>query len=91
MRMPVWKLWEEMCCAKVRICFMPMEVSGLNSTQIVPIEGGGLGFEAVGGVEYFSSMAAVGRAEKVIFLRLEGDVLGGGFGLWTGMLGRGES
>lgn len=71
MRMPVWKLCEDICWAKVRICLMPMLVSALNSTQMVPmLGGGGVGAEAVGGWEYFSSMAAVGRAEKVIFLRL---------------------
>ena len=47
-----------------------MVVSELNSTQIVPIVGvAGLDVEVGGGV-CFSNMAAVGRAEKVIFLRL---------------------
>lgn len=90
MRIPVWKLWEDMCCANCRICFIPIEVSALNSTQMVPILGGdGVGCEVVGGTLYFSIMAAVGRAEKVIFLRLgEGDVLVDVMG-WNGMGGRG--
>lgn len=71
-RMPVWKLCCVTICAKFRSCLIPIVVSELNSTQIVPMEGpAGFGFEAVGGVVYFSSMAVVGRAEKVIFLRLQ--------------------
>lgn len=70
-RTPVWKLCWVTICAKDRICLIPMVVSGLNSTHIVPMDGGaGLGFEAVGGVVYFSIMDVVGRAEKFIFFRL---------------------
>ena len=58
-------------CAKFLICLIPIVVSELNSTQIVPIEGVGFGFEAVAGGVYFSSIVVVGRAEKVIFLRLQ--------------------
>lgn len=72
-RMPVWKLCCVTICAKFRICLMPIVISELNSTQIVPIEGEGFGLEGVGKVVYFSSIAAVGRAEKVIFLRLHRD------------------
>ena len=71
-RMPVWKLCCEMCWAKVRICFMPMEGSLLNSIQIVPI--GGVPAGALEGGACFSSMAAEGRAEKVIFLRLKARI-----------------
>lgn len=53
---------------------MPIDNSGLNSIQMVPIEGGGgLGLDAVGRWVYFSIMATVGRAENVIFLRLRGQ------------------
>ena len=52
---------------------MPIAESLLNSTQTVPIDGaGGLGLEAVEGMEYFSIMAMDGLAWKVIFLRLGG-------------------
>lgn len=69
-RMPVWKLCCVTICAKFLICLIPIVVSELNSTQMVPMEGVGIGFEEVGGGVYFSSMVVVGRAEKVIFLRL---------------------
>lgn len=49
---------------------MPIEVSELNSIQMVPIWAGALG-GALGDRACLSSMEAEGRAEKVIFLRLE--------------------
>lgn len=49
-------------------------MSELNSTQMVPMEGVGFGLEEVGGGVYFSSMVVVGRAEKVIFLRLPNKI-----------------
>lgn len=56
---------------------MPIEpVSVENSIQIVPIVALGFGAEGVGRGVYFWSMEVVGRAEKVIFLRLEGGVFG---------------
>lgn len=47
-----------------------------NSIQMVPIVALGFGAEEVGRGVYFWSMEVVGRAEKVIFLRLEGSFLG---------------
>lgn len=69
-----------------------MEVSGLNSTQTVPIEGGGgLGLDAVGRLVYLSIMATVGRAENVIFLRLEQNVRIGGKSLAEGLWNKEET
>lgn len=49
---------------------MPIEASELNSIQMVPIWAGA-SVGALGGRACFSSMEPEGRAEKVIFLRLE--------------------
>lgn len=71
MRMPVWKLFAERCWAKFRICLIPTEVSGRNSTQMVPISAlGGFGLLAVGGLAYFFIIASLGLAEKVMSFRL---------------------
>lgn len=61
---------------------MPIEPDSVeNSIQIVPTAADGFGAELVGRGVYFSSMDVVGRAEKVIFLRLSGfSAAGGGEG-----------
>lgn len=61
---------------------MPIEPDSVeNSIQIVPTAADGFGTELVGRGVYFSSMDVVGRAEKVIFLRLSGfSAAGGGEG-----------
>jgi hypothetical protein len=49
-----------------------VKVASRNSTQIVPISGeAGLGSLAVTGLEYLFIMASLGRAEKLIPLRLD--------------------
>lgn len=47
-----------------------MEVSEANSTHTVPTCGAGVGSLGVGSGVCLAIMAAVGRAEKFIFLRL---------------------
>lgn len=60
---------------------MPIEPDSVeNSIQIVPTAADGFGAELVGRGVYFSSMDVVGRAEKVIFLRLSGVFREGGRG-----------
>ena len=60
---------------------MPIEPDSVeNSIQIVPTAAAGFGAELVGRGVYFSSMDVVGRAEKVIFLRLSWGFRRGGKG-----------
>ena len=67
---PVVKLWSLMWCPKALICFMPIDESAVNSTQMVPIVVCGSGFLGLTKGLYLSIMALVGRALKFIFLRL---------------------
>lgn len=56
---------------------MPIEPDSVeNSIQMVPIVALGFGAEGVARGVYFWSMEVVGRAEKVIFLRLQEGLLG---------------
>lgn len=85
----MWKLYLAMWWANAFICLMPIEPDSVeNSIQMVPTAADGFGAELVGRGVYFWSIEVVGRAEKVIFLRLRGFESGGEVGIILEGLGR---